>query len=335
MQLQASRQTENSHGERELSCCLKIGSPKSQSPVEVVDLTGDFNNKTRSLNIRQMLENEQFIQTMQDMMGSIEASTAYDSNKSMNSINKTTTNATITHLCISPVHRTESAFQKPDVSTSTLTELASSVQQHVVWEKPIHSHLEHVDTGGYVNSLHLVIFPLKNRHNLPQEVHGSLAASPSVRRVVLPPDNYSTPSRCHAIQLSLRVTEQTLKVHASEIDQFRTCKYSLQQNSDSSQFVRDIDLSEDSDYNITEDYQLVACWLELAKSVMKEQEDTLCHGESVPPVGNTDNINLGVEKQVFGEPEPQKNQPRKEEKDTTESTRETSISKKTATVTAF
>ncbi|QVM08891.1 hypothetical protein D8B26_003563 [Coccidioides posadasii str. Silveira] len=38
---------------------------------------------------------------------------------------------------------------------------------------------------------------------------------------------------------------------------------------------------------------------------MKQREDTLCCGDSVPPVGNTDGINLGVEEQVFGEPKPQ------------------------------
>ncbi|KMP02519.1 hypothetical protein CIHG_09838 [Coccidioides immitis H538.4] len=348
-----------------------MGSPKSQSPVEVVDLTGDSNDETRSLNIRRMLEDEQSVQAMQGVMGSIEAPAAYDGDKGMNSINETTTDATITHPCVSPVHRTESASQKPGVSTSTSTELASSVQQHVVWEEPIRGRLGHVDTGGYVNSLHLVIFPLEDGHDLPQGVHGSLwglpnnfpaaaalggstnlitnipvqpaeshsnhstpvppgtislsglplstdpaarAASPSVRRVALPPGDYSTPSRCHATQLSLRVAGQALKVRASEIDRFGTCVYPLQQNPDSSRFVRDIDLPEGCDYDTTEDCRLVACWLELAESVMKEQEDTLCRGESVPPVGNADDINLGVEEQVFGEPEPQKTGPGKKRK---------------------
>ncbi|KJF61074.1 hypothetical protein, variant [Coccidioides immitis RS] len=261
--------------------------------------------------------------------------------------------------CVSPVHGMELASQEPGVSISASTEPASPVQQRVVWEKSIRGRLEHVDTGGYVDSLHLVIFPLEDGHDLPRGVHDSLwgrpnnfpaaaalggstdlipdivqpaeshsnrdtpvpgtvspsglllstdptagSARPSVGRVALPPGDYSALSECRATRLSLGVAGRALEVCALEIDRFGGCVFPLQQNQ-GSRFVGDIDLPADCNYDSAEDCWLVACWLWLAESMMKEREDTLCCGDSVPPVGGMDGIDLGVEEQVFGQPEPQ------------------------------
>ena len=92
----------------------------------------------------------------------------------------------------------------------------------------------------------------------------------SVGWVVLPQGDYSSPSRCHATQLSLEVARWALEVHASEIDRSGRCEFPLQQNQNSLQFVRDIDMLEDCDYDCVEDCWLVACWLGLAQSMMKE-----------------------------------------------------------------
>ncbi|QVM05828.1 hypothetical protein D8B26_000535 [Coccidioides posadasii str. Silveira] len=81
--------------------------------------------------------------------------------------------------CVSPVHGMELASQEPGVSISASTEPASPVQQRVVREKSIRGRLEHVDTGGYVDSLHLVIFPPEDGHDLPRGVHDSLWGGPN------------------------------------------------------------------------------------------------------------------------------------------------------------
>ncbi|KKZ60158.1 hypothetical protein EMCG_05080 [[Emmonsia] crescens] len=85
----------------------------------------------------------------------------------------------------------------------------------------------------------------------------------------------------------------------------RRCAFPLPENQDGSHFVGDIDLPADYDYDSVENCRRVASWLWLAESMMKQREDTLCRGDSVPPVGSTDDIDLGVSEQIFGEPKPQ------------------------------
>ncbi|OJD20666.1 hypothetical protein ACJ73_07996 [Blastomyces percursus] len=314
--------------------------PLRSPSVEFVDLTGDSNEEAGNLSNT-----------------SCEAPAAYDGNQDAKapSINKTTANATILRPFVSPLHEMESVSQEPEVGSPSSTELASPVQEHVIWEKPIRGRLEHVNTGGCVNSLRLVILPLEDGHDslwrasdkspaiaalgvgtnsipdcpiqpgescsncntptppgtispssLPLSTDPAVGSTRvSVGRVVLPQGDYSSPSGCRATRLSLRVARRALEVRASEVDRFGGCEFPLQRNQDGSRFVGDIDVPEDCDYDSAEDCRLVACWLGLAKSMMKEREDTLCRGDSVPPVGNTDGIDLGVEEQVFGEPKPQ------------------------------
>ncbi|EFW14802.1 conserved hypothetical protein [Coccidioides posadasii str. Silveira] len=230
-----------------------MGPLRSWYPVEYVDLTGDSDDETRSLNTRY-------------------------GDKGVNSIDKTTADVMIACPCVSPVHGMELASQEPGVSISASTEPASPVQQRVVREKSIRGRLEHVDTGGYVDSLHLVIFPPEDGHDLPRGVHDSLwggpndfpaaaalggstdlipdivrpaeshsnrdipvpltvspsglllstdptagSARPSVGRVALPPGDYSAPSECRATRLSLGVAGRALEVCALEIDRFGGC----------------------------------------------------------------------------------------------------------------
>ena len=169
----------------------------------------------------------------------------------------------------------ESVFQEPGASSAASTELASPVQEHVVWEKPIRGRLEHVDSC--VNSLRLVILPLEDGHDSLWKVSdkspaalGPPTQSPdfpsnrqspiqtatpqcSVGRVVLPPGDYSSSSGCRATRLTLRVARRALEVRASEVDRFGGCEFPLQQNQDGSRFVGDIDVPEDCDYDSAKD----------------------------------------------------------------------------------
>ncbi|OJD21226.1 hypothetical protein ACJ73_07436 [Blastomyces percursus] len=297
------------------------------------------------------------------------APAASDGDQRVKAPDEITADATIVHSCVSPVHGTKSRDARKKRVKNAFS--LHRVQQRVIWSRPIRGRrLEHVATGGWVDSLRLVILPLENGNDFPGEVRDSLwrhsnefpavaalgestnpipnfpiqpaeshssrstpappgpisasglplstdpAAGParvSVGRVVLPPGDYSSPGWCRATWLSLKVARRALEVRASELDRFGRCVFPLQQNQDSSQFVGDIDLPGDCDYDCVEDCRLVALWFELTESMMKEREDTLSRGDSVPPVGNTGDIDLGVEEQVFGELEPQTGKKRKGE----------------------
>ncbi|OJD25587.1 hypothetical protein ACJ73_03044 [Blastomyces percursus] len=124
--------------------------PLSSPSVEFVDLTGDSDEEAGNLSNT-----------------SCEAPAAYGGNQDAKApgIEETTANATILHPFVSPLHETESVSQEPGVGSAASTELASPVQEHVIWEKPIRGRLEHVNTGGCVNSLRLVILPLEDGHD--------------------------------------------------------------------------------------------------------------------------------------------------------------------------
>ncbi|OJD17535.1 hypothetical protein ACJ73_08792 [Blastomyces percursus] len=133
----------------QLSCGLKM-KPLRSPYVEFVDLTGGSDEEAGNLSNT-----------------SCEAPAAYDGNQDAKApgIDETTANSMILRPFVSPLHETVSVSQEPGVGSATSTELASPIQEHVIWEKPIRGRLEHVNTGGCVNSLRLVILPLEDGYD--------------------------------------------------------------------------------------------------------------------------------------------------------------------------
>ena len=260
-------------------------------------------------------------------------------------IDEDTSIAAIPELCEYPAHLTEQTRASSPADSGHSTELASSVQQRVVWQEQIRGRLDHLETGD-VRSLHLTMFPMEGGHSFAERMRESLrkhstvdddedAIEPgdscsncstplprhpiepsglalntdpttgsgrgSVGPVVLPPKDYSSPSGCHTALLSLTIAGRVLKVRASEIARHGGFIFPLLVNEDGSLFIGDIDLPLGYDYNCPEDCKSAARWLELAASVMKQRADTLCRGDSMPPVSNRC-VDLGLEEQLFGEP---------------------------------